>query len=156
MTMPTGQYGTSHIAQWSILVASCEAPKRRHRASACAVLAQRTPWSLSSSSRRIHKTQLLLDSSYRTFLLAIHENFIPQNRPSTQLIEATIFVKIWNGKVIFGWLRQPNLAAKLRFYEGQKKVVADMRPYSCKAVNSLTLIWARPGTTKLPERSLSI
>ncbi len=28
------------------------------------------------------------------FLLAIRENFIPQNGPSTQLIEAKIFVKI--------------------------------------------------------------
>ena len=30
--------------------------------------------------------------------------------------------------VIFGWLRRPKLATKLRFYEGQKKVVADMWP----------------------------
>ncbi len=100
MTMPTGQYGTRHIAWWSVLVASCEAPKRRHRASARAVLARRTPWSSSSSSQRIHKTQLLLASAYCTFLLAICENFIPQNGPSTQLIEATIFVKIWNGKIV--------------------------------------------------------
>ncbi len=49
MTMPTGQYGVRHIAQWSVSVASCKAPKRRHRASARAVLARRTPWSSSSS-----------------------------------------------------------------------------------------------------------
>jgi len=57
-TMPTGQYGVSHIARWSVSVASCEAPKRRHRASARAVLARRTPWSSSSSSWRKHNTQL--------------------------------------------------------------------------------------------------
>ena len=94
MTMPSGKYGASHIAQKSVSVASCEAPKRRHRASARAVLARRTPWSSSSSSRRKHKTQLLLASAYRTFLLVIRENFIPQNGPSTQLINATSFVKI--------------------------------------------------------------
>ena len=33
MTMPPGGYGTRHIAQWSISVASCEAPKHRHQVS---------------------------------------------------------------------------------------------------------------------------
>jgi hypothetical protein len=38
MTMPMGQHGVRHITRWSVLVASCEAPKRRHRASARAIL----------------------------------------------------------------------------------------------------------------------
>ena len=40
------------ITRLSTSVASCEAPKRRHRTSARAVLARRTPWSsLSLSSK---------------------------------------------------------------------------------------------------------
>jgi hypothetical protein len=50
MTMPTGQYGMRHIARWSVSMASCEAPKHRHQASARTVFARRTPWSSSSSS----------------------------------------------------------------------------------------------------------
>ena len=44
-----------------------------------------------------NKTQLLA-SNYGTFrALVVCENFIPQHRPSTQLIDATNFVK-WNVK----------------------------------------------------------
>ena len=52
MTIQLGQYGTRHITQWSILVASCKAPKRRHWVKARAVLARLTLWSLLSSSSK--------------------------------------------------------------------------------------------------------
>jgi len=43
-----------------------------------------------------NKTQLLT-SNYGTFrTLVISENFIPQNWPSTQLIDVTSFVQMWN------------------------------------------------------------
>jgi hypothetical protein len=67
MTMPTGQYGARHIARWSVSVASCEAPKRRHRASARAVSLRRPPWlSMALTQQTQQKTQLLA-SVYRTF-----------------------------------------------------------------------------------------
>jgi hypothetical protein len=79
MTMLTGQYGARHIARWSVSVASCEAPKRRHRASA---------W-LSSSPlvKTQHKTQLLA-SVYRTFYLVKVVIFITRNGPPTHVIDA--------------------------------------------------------------------
>jgi hypothetical protein len=44
------------------------------------------------TTQNTNKTQLLA-SNYRTFqALVISENFIPQNKPSTQLIDATSFV----------------------------------------------------------------
>jgi hypothetical protein len=43
-------------------------------------------------SKKKHKTQVLLASAYRTFLLVIRENFVTQNGPSTQHIDATSFV----------------------------------------------------------------
>ena len=88
-----GAIDARHIARWSVSVASCEAPKRRHRASARAVLARRTPWSLMRPRKKTQNTTRLLASAYRTFLLVIRENFVPQNGPSTQLIDATSFVK---------------------------------------------------------------
>ncbi len=140
MTMPTGQYGARHIARWSVLVASWEAPKRRHRASARAVLARRTPWSSSSSSSwQKYKTQLLLASNCRTFLLtkaisnrgtkrtpysAHQSNELRKNKSvghacsqRAQLVGVTL-----------GWLRGQKLAEKLIFFQSSKKVVADMRP----------------------------
>ncbi len=46
-----------------------------------------------------NKTQLLA-SSYGTFqALIISENFMPQNGPSTQLIDATSCVKMWNATI---------------------------------------------------------
>ena len=48
------------------------------------------------TTQNTHKTQLLA-SNYGTFwALVSSENFIPQNRPSTQLIDATSCVKMWN------------------------------------------------------------
>ena len=44
------------------------------------------------TTQNTNKTQLLA-SNYGTFrALVISENFIPQNEPSTQLIDATSFV----------------------------------------------------------------
>ena len=46
-----------------------------------------------------YKTQLLT-SNYGTFqALVISENFIPQNGPSTQLIDVTSFVQMWNAMI---------------------------------------------------------
>ena len=43
-----------------------------------------------------NKTKLLA-SNYATFRsLVVYENFTPQNRPTTQLIDATSFVEMWN------------------------------------------------------------
>jgi hypothetical protein len=51
---------------------------------------------LVESTQNTNKTQLLA-SNYGTFrALVISENFIPQNRPSTQLIDATRFVLMCN------------------------------------------------------------
>ena len=48
------------------------------------------------TTQNTNKTQLLA-SKYGTFWsLAVCENFIPQNESSTQLIDATSCVKIWN------------------------------------------------------------
>ena len=45
------------------------------------------------TTQNTNKTQLLVASNYGTFrALVVCENFIPQNRPSTQLIDATSFV----------------------------------------------------------------
>ena len=69
IAMPPGRYNARHIARWSVSVASCEAPKRRHQASARAVSARRTPSSSTRPRKKKHKTQVLLASDYRTFLL---------------------------------------------------------------------------------------
>jgi len=49
---------------------------------------------IDAASKKKHKTQVLLASAYRTFLLANRENFVTQNGPSTQPIDAMSFVKI--------------------------------------------------------------
>ena len=47
-----------------------------------------------------NKTQLLA-RNYGTFWsLVVCENFIPQNRPSTQLIDVTSCVKMWNATIL--------------------------------------------------------
>ena len=49
---------------------------------------------LVETTQNTNKTQLLA-SNYGTFRVpVISENFIPQNEPSTQLINATSFVKM--------------------------------------------------------------
>ena len=51
------------------------------------------------TTQNTNKTQLLA-SNYSTFrALVISENFIPQNGPSTQLINAPSFIKIWNATI---------------------------------------------------------
>ncbi len=51
------------------------------------------------TTQNTNKTQLLA-SNYSTFrALVISENFIPQNGPSTQLIDATSFVQMWNATI---------------------------------------------------------
>jgi hypothetical protein len=50
-------------------------------------------------TQNTNKTQPLA-SNYGTFRALINsENFIPQNGPSTQLIEAASFVKMWNATI---------------------------------------------------------
>ncbi len=51
------------------------------------------------NTQNTNKTQLLA-SNYGTFwALVVRENFIPRNRPSTQLIDATSCVKMWNATI---------------------------------------------------------
>ena len=51
------------------------------------------------ATQNTNKTQLLV-SNYGTFrLLVVYENFKPQNEPSTQLIDATSCVKMWNATI---------------------------------------------------------
>ena len=51
------------------------------------------------TTQNTNNTQLLA-SKYGTFWsLAVCENFIPQNESSTQLIDATSCVKIWNATI---------------------------------------------------------
>ncbi len=65
--------------------ASLKATGRRHRVSACVISPRQLPWSTISKQ--------LLARNYTTFqALVIRENFIPQNGPSTQIIDATSFV----------------------------------------------------------------
>jgi hypothetical protein len=86
IAMQTRRYDAGHIAQWSTSRASLEATGSHHRASACAVLPRRPPWS--TNLLKQHKA-----SNYGTFrALVISENFIPQNGPSTQLIDAMSFI----------------------------------------------------------------
>ena len=54
MAMAMQRYDAGRIARWSTSRASLEATGCRHRASACAALAQWPPWS--TSSNKTHKT----------------------------------------------------------------------------------------------------
>jgi len=54
VAMAMQRYDAGRIAQWSTSRASLEATGCRHRASACAVLPQRQPWSMVSN--KTHKT----------------------------------------------------------------------------------------------------
>ena len=74
-----------------------------------------------------NKTQLLA-SNYGTFrALVVCENFIPQHRPSTQLIDATNFVK-WN--VMIG-------AEELAIISGYQTLSADKKEKSYQAITKL-------------------
>ncbi len=51
------------------------------------------------TTQNTNKTQILA-SNYSTFrALVISENFIPPNVPSTQVIDATSFVQMWNATI---------------------------------------------------------
>ncbi len=51
------------------------------------------------TTQNTNKTQLLA-SNYGTFWALVNsENFIPQNVPSTQLIDAASFVKMWDSTI---------------------------------------------------------
>ena len=54
IAMAMQRYDAGHITQWSTSRASLEATGCRHRASACAVLPRRPPWS--KNSNKTHKT----------------------------------------------------------------------------------------------------
>jgi hypothetical protein len=54
IAMAMQRYNVGHIAQWSTSMASLEATECHHRASACAVLPRRPPWS--TNSLKQHKT----------------------------------------------------------------------------------------------------
>ncbi len=86
-------YSTLNMAQWSTTVASQEATKCCHRASACAVLPRWPPWSSSLVWEKTIHTTYILPSNYCTFFLVVCKKFVIQNRPSTQHINATSFVK---------------------------------------------------------------
>ena len=63
-------------------MASCEATKRHHRSSACAVSARRMPWSSSSSSNINTHTTSVLASAYRTYQFTLP--FEPYRRTCTR------------------------------------------------------------------------
>ncbi len=51
------------------------------------------------TTQNTNKTQLLA-SNYGSFWALVNsENFIPQNGPSTQLIDAASFIKMWDGTI---------------------------------------------------------
>jgi hypothetical protein len=54
MAMAMQRYNVGRIARWSTSRASLEATECRHRASACAVLSRRPPWS--KNLNKTHKT----------------------------------------------------------------------------------------------------
>jgi hypothetical protein len=58
IAMRVWQCDAGRIARWSASVASCEATRCRHQASACAVSPQRPPW-LMILKENTNKTQLL-------------------------------------------------------------------------------------------------
>jgi hypothetical protein len=84
------------------------------------------------TTQNTNKTQLLA-SNYGTFrALVVCENIIPQNGPSTQLIDVTSFVKC----------KTPRLELKRSFLA----IKRCQRTKSKKVINSLTPIRVRAGT----------
>ena len=89
MAMAMQRYEAGHITQWSTYGASLEATGKclHHFAPATAMVNE-----FVETTQNTNKTQLLA-SNYGTFWALVNsENFIPQNRPSTQVIDATSFV----------------------------------------------------------------
>ena len=81
IAMPPGQYGAMHNAQWSTSVASWEATRCCHRASALAVLPWRLPWSMILNETRKHKNGS--HPSWSTFLRYCYINFFSVPKYST-------------------------------------------------------------------------
>ena len=46
--------------------------------------------------KNTNKTQLLVSNNGTNQPLVVYENFIPQNEPSTQLIDATSCISLWD------------------------------------------------------------
>ena len=90
MTQGTSPDGARPELHWKPLDAKC----LRRIAPAAAMVNE-----FIETAQNTNKTQLLA-SNYSTFRALINsENFIPQNRPSTQLIDATSFVSMWNATI---------------------------------------------------------
>jgi hypothetical protein len=51
------------------------------------------------TKQNTNKTQLLTSNCGTFWSLVVCENFTPQNKSSTQLIDATSCVKIWNATI---------------------------------------------------------
>ena len=83
-----------------------------------------------SNTQNTNKTQLLA-SNYDTFWsLVVCENFVPQNEPSTQLIDATSCVKIWNATIG---------AEELSYISSYQTLSADKNWKSKQALTKLNL-----------------
>jgi hypothetical protein len=89
------------------------------------------------NTQNTNKTQLLA-SNYGTFrLLVVCENFVPQNGPSPQLIDATSCVKMWTATIgaeefvhIYSYQNQTFWADKnsKSYWDSMKKLGAYLRP----------------------------
>jgi hypothetical protein len=66
----------------------------RHIAVAAAMV-NKLEW----NTQNTNKTQLLASNCGTFWSLVVYENFIPRNGPSTQLINATSFVIMWNAMI---------------------------------------------------------
>ncbi len=91
-------YNAGHISQWGTYRASLEATGCHHRASACAVLPRRRSWLtiLTANTKILTKHNFLLATHGTINAHKSRENFIPQNGPSTQLINQTSCKNIWD------------------------------------------------------------
>jgi hypothetical protein len=98
MAMAMKQYDTMHtnIAQWSTSQASLEVTRCSHWVSDCAALPWQPPWStnLLKTQKNTSKKLFMIVAATVHLSLVVHENFIPQNEPSTQLINAASCVKM--------------------------------------------------------------
>jgi len=88
IAMAMQRYDSGRIARWSTSRASLKATGCRHRVSACAVLLRK----FVETTQNTTKTQLLPSNNDTFRALVNSENFVPQNRPSTQVINATSFI----------------------------------------------------------------
>ena len=51
------------------------------------------------TTQKTNTTQLLASNYGTSWSLVASENFVPQNRPFTQIIDATSCVKMWNATI---------------------------------------------------------